>query len=158
MRAALRHLCRHGADALRPQKVATGAVEHGSLVVKPSREVWRRPLLSKRVANTVRKQAVRDGTYGSFDAGTGSGWDPTWDLVLHSHRHHVTRFAGVQPSKKTSRERNREERARKLEQNLEGREEAMEQYYTDKEESRVQDKSFEARYKRMLRVGPGAGR
>ena len=157
MRAALRHLCQHGVEALKPQKIATKAVEHGTLVAKPSREVWRRPLLSKRVAKTVRKQAVEDGTYGSFDTNTGMGWDPSWDLVLHSHRYEVTRFAGIQPPKKTSRDRNREERARTLEKALEGREEAMEQYYTEKEESRVQDKSFEAKYKRMLR-NAGTGR
>jgi len=60
----------------------------------------------------------------------------------------------IQPSKKTSRERSREDRAQKLRQNLEGQPEAMEQYFIEKEEARVQDKSFEARYKRMMR-GPG---
>jgi hypothetical protein len=160
MRSALRHLCRHGSEALKPQKAATEAtVVAGSLVVKPPREVWRRPLLSKRVANSIRKCAIQDGTYGSFDSETGTGWDPTWDLFLHPHRHHnLIRFGGIQPPKKASRERSREDRAKRLEQALEGREEAMEQYYTEREESRVQDRSFEARYKKMLKGGPGSGR
>ena len=49
--------------------------------------------------------------------------------------------------------------ALKLEQNLENRLELIEEYYTEKEEARVQDKSFEARMKRMARGGgPGGPR
>jgi hypothetical protein len=158
MRSALRHLCQHGAEALKPQKVVTPAIQVGSFIAKPPREVWRRPLLGKRVAKTIRKLALQEGTYGTFDVQDGSGWDPTWDVVLYSNRYHATRFGAIQPPKKTSRQRNREDRAKKLEQTLEGREEAMDKYYTEKEESRVQDKSFEARFKRMLKGGPGTGR
>lgn len=158
MRSALRHLCQHGAAALQPQKVITKAVEHGSHVAKISRPIWRRSLLSKRVANTLRKQAIQDGTYGSFDGTTGVGWDPTWDLVLHSNRHEAMRVGNIQPKKKTARERSREERANKIEQNLETRLETMDQYYTEKEASRVQEENFEARYKRMMRgSGPAGG-
>jgi hypothetical protein len=64
MRSALRQLCRHGIEALRPQKV---------------NDRWRKPVISRRVAADLRKAALRSGTYGSFDAGTGLGWDPAWD-------------------------------------------------------------------------------
>mmetsp|Transcript_18911 Transcript_18911/g.38844 ORF Transcript_18911/g.38844 Transcript_18911/m.38844 type:complete len:162 (+) Transcript_18911:255-740(+) len=158
MRAALRHLCQHGENALKPQKVTTEAVSSfNNHIVKPAREVWRRPRVSKRVANDLRKTALKNGTYGNFCSETGTGWNPRWDLILQQHRHEVTRFGGMRPSKKTSRERNREERALKLEQNLETRLELIEEYYTQKEESRVQDKSFEERMKRMARGGSGPG-
>ena len=160
MRAALRHLCKHGENALKPQKVVVEAVtSFDNHVAKPAREVWRRPKVSKRVANDLRKTAIKNGTYGSFCSDTGTGWNPAWDLVLHQHRHEVTRFGGMRPSKKTARERNREDRALKLERNLENRLELIEEYYTEKEASRVQDKSFEARMKRMARGGgPGGPR
>ena len=153
MRAALRHLCEKGAEALKPQKVTRAAVQIGDHVAQPPSEVWRRPIVSKRVANVLRKQALKDGTYGTFDSTNGVGWDPTWDIILKNNQYNVTRFGGILPSKKTSRERNREARAKKLEANLETRLEKMEEYYTEKEASRVQDKSFEAHYKRLLRGG-----
>ena len=64
MRSALRQLCRHGIEALRPQKV---------------NDRWRKPVISRRVAADLRKVALRSGTYGAFDAVTGLGWDPSWD-------------------------------------------------------------------------------
>lgn len=153
MRAALRHLCEKGVEALKPQKVTRAAVQIGDHVALPEKQIWRRPVVSKRVANVLRKQALREGTYGSFDKTNGIGWDPTWDIILKNNQYNVTRFGGMLPPKKTSRERSREERAKKLEENLESRLEKMEEYYTEKEESRVQDKSFEAHYKRLLRGG-----
>jgi hypothetical protein len=153
MRAALRHLAQKGVEALKPQKVTKAAVQIGSHIAQPAKQVWRRPIVSKRVANGLRKQALREGTYGSFDKATGVGWDPTWDIILKNNQYNVTRFGGILPPKKTSRERSREDRANKLEEKLETRLEQMEEYYTEKEESRVQDKSFEAHYKRLLRGG-----
>lgn len=88
-----------------------------------------------------------------FDTETGAGWEPSWDLVLKSSQFKVSRFGGILPPKKTSRERSREERAQKLEEQLESRLEKIEEYYTEKEEARVQDMSFEAHYKRLLRGG-----
>ena len=159
MRSALRHLCEHGASALRPQKVVTKPTRVGNFTAKTSKEVWRRPLLSKRVANTIRKQAIEEGTFGSFDQTTGKGWDPTWDLVLYKNRYTAVRpapFGKLQPSKKTSRERSREQRAQKIETTLQTRLQTMEEYYSEKEQSRVQAQNFEARFKRMLgKGGPG---
>jgi hypothetical protein len=158
MRAALRHLCKNGVDALKPQKVVVDAVtSFNNHIAKPAREVWRRPKVSKRVANDLRKAAIKNGTYGSFCSESGKGWNPQWDLVLHQHRYEVTRFGGMRPNKKTSQERSREDRALKLEQNLETRLELIEEYYSEKEASRVQDKSFEARMKAMTRGGGPGG-
>jgi hypothetical protein len=153
MRAALRHLCKQGVDALKSQKVATRAVEVGGHIAKPSKPVWRRPVVSKRVGNVLRKQAIAEGSYGSFDSMTGVGWEPVWDLVLKSNQYKVTRYGGIYAPKKTSRERSREERAKTLEEQLETQPEKMEKYYTEKEESRVEDKNFEAEYKRMMKGG-----
>jgi hypothetical protein len=157
MRAALRHLCQHGAEALKPQKAQSQAVQVGTYIAKPSRQVWRRPLLSKRVANDLRKAAIQQGTYGSFDTSTGQGWDPSWDFVLKSNQHSSERIGNVQPSKKTSEQRSRQTRADKLQDNLSTQKQQMETYYKEKEQARVQDRSFEARYKRMIR-GVGAPR
>ena len=153
MRAAIRHLCEKGAEALKPQKILRPALQIESHVAQPAKHIWRSPIVSKRVANTLRKKALRDGTYGSFDTETGAGWEPSWDLVLKSSKYKVSRYGGILPPKKTSRERSREERAQKLEEQLETRLEKIEEYYAEKEESRVQDKSFEAHYKRLLRGG-----
>lgn len=159
MRSAIRHLVRHGVDALKPQRIETKPVQVGSqYIARPSKTVWRRSVVSKRVANVLRKQAVQEGTYGSFNTDTGVGWDPLWDMALKPNQYEVTRFGGVQPPKKTSRQRSREERAKKIDSNLEARLEKMEEYYTEKEESRVQEKGFEATFKRLARGGPGGGR
>jgi hypothetical protein len=153
MRAALRHLCKKGVEALKPQQITKAAVQIGSHIAQPAKQVWRRPVVSKRVANDLRKQALRAGTYGSFDEVNGVGWEPTWDLVLKKNQYKVTRFGGMLPPKKTSRERSREGRVKQLDEQLESSQEKMDEYYTEKEESRVQDKSFEANYKRLLRGG-----
>lgn len=159
MRSAIRQLVRHGVEALKPQRIETKAVQVGSqFIAKPSKMVWRSPIVSKRVAKVIRSQAIQDGTYGSFEASTGIGWDPEWDLALKPNQYNVTRFGGIRPSKKTSRERSREERAQKIEANLETRLEKMEEYYSTKEESRVKEKGFEAMFKRFSKGGTGLGR
>lgn len=47
-------------------------------------ETWRSPRISARRAAQMRKEAIRNGTYGSYDPETGIGWDPSWD---RSYRH-----------------------------------------------------------------------
>mmetsp|Transcript_1026 Transcript_1026/g.2428 ORF Transcript_1026/g.2428 Transcript_1026/m.2428 type:complete len:159 (-) Transcript_1026:100-576(-) len=155
MRAALRHLCEKGIEALKPQRVLSRAARDG--FVYREREVWRRPVISKRVANDLRKRALRDGTFGSFDTTTGVGWDPTWDFAVMRNQFQAVRYGRMQPKKKTKRERTREERALKIEEKLEDRLEKMEEYYTEKERFRVKDTSFEAQYKAMMRGTGGAG-
>jgi uncharacterized protein with von Willebrand factor type A (vWA) domain len=149
MRAALRHLCDRGVEALKPQKVLSKAAKEGTNTRAP--EVWHRPVISKRVGNDLRKSALKDGTYGSFNIETGVGWEPAWDIVLKGNQFNVTRFGGIRPKKQHARQRNREERAKKLEENLETRLDKMEEHYVNKESLREVDESFEGRFKRMTK-------
>jgi hypothetical protein len=150
MRAALRHLAQHGGAALELQKIVTSVVQVNGRLVKPPKQVWCCPVVSKCVGKDLRKQAIQQGTFGAFDSTSGVGWDPAWDLVLKHNTYKVTRYGGMQPAKKTKRERNREDRAKKLEDALETRTDKMQDYYNQKEESRVEEKGFEAYYKRLI--------
>ena len=145
--AAVRHLCNKGMEALKPHKVMVAP--RG---LQPEKEVWRRPIVSKRKANIIRKAAIRDGTYGSFDSVNGTGWDPQWDLALKANQYQVTRFGGIRPNKKPSRERNREDRAKALDANLETRLEKLDEYYTQKEQERVKETGIEAHHKRLVQA------
>ena len=60
------------------------------------------PLVSRRKAAVVRKNAIIEGTFGNFDAKLG-GWDPAWDTPK--------KFHFVKPSKGHQRERTRPQRA-----------------------------------------------
>ena len=151
MRAALRHLAKHGAEALKSQKIITQPKEVHGRIVKPAKEIWLRPVVSKRVGNDLRKKAIREGSFGTFNAETGVGWMPEWDLVLKRNSHRVTRYGGMHPPKKTKRERTRQERAEALDQILETRLEKVEEHYVEKEAGRVQEGGFEAMFKRMTR-------
>lgn len=161
MRSALRQLCRHGVEALRPQKV---------------NDKWRKPVISKRVAADLRKLALRSGTYGSFDVETGLGWDPTWDtpdrrssgmmgsatstvdidgattdddnnpsdeslvnndislpLAVGSN---VGSIQSIRPPKGHKRERTREMRAKKIEDLVAKADERIEEYRLEREKNR----------------------
>jgi hypothetical protein len=96
MRAALRQLCKKGEAALRPS-------------FDEATNRWRKPAVSKRIAAVVRKHAVQDGTFGSFDPETGKGWDPKWDSVKQIGT------MQLRPNKMTARQRSRESRAQKIE-------------------------------------------
>ena len=137
MRSALRQLCTHGIEALRPQKV---------------NNKWRKPVISSRVAADLRKAAIKSGTYGSFDVTTGVGWDPLWDapkakpveVISPSNTGEVSlenkggNYGGIQltllrPPKETKRQRTREARAQKIESLMEGMEERIEEFRREKE-------------------------
>ena len=53
-------------------------VKLGGNALKPSRvnNKWRKPKISKRVANVLRKEAIKTGTYGN---GHNDIWNPVWD-------------------------------------------------------------------------------
>eukprot|EP00567_Pseudictyota_dubia_P013357 CAMPEP_0197444262 /NCGR_PEP_ID=MMETSP1175-20131217/9794_1 /TAXON_ID=1003142 /ORGANISM="Triceratium dubium, Strain CCMP147" /LENGTH=142 /DNA_ID=CAMNT_0042975025 /DNA_START=184 /DNA_END=612 /DNA_ORIENTATION=+ len=107
---AIRMLQRHGEQAFKSQFV---------------NERWRSPLVSLRVANTIRKHAIKEGTYGSFDPETGKGWDHMWDKP--------GKIKSIRLPKETKRERTREARALKIESLLEQADEKIEKYRLEKE-------------------------
>jgi hypothetical protein len=141
--SALRKLSRHGVDALKPALVAA------ENPMKDDR--WRPPAISNRVAKVLRKQAIRDGTYGSFQEAVG-GWDPAWDVEL----------ARVKPAgqgrlpqnrvpKKPKYQRTREARALKIESKMEGMDERMDAYHVDKHGAKPA-RTFENLHKSLMRV------
>ena len=111
--------------------MTAGNMEH------TKRQKWHRPLVSKRVANTLRKKAIRNGTYGTFDADTGIGWEAAWDQpspLLNNNMNDINSsntnsstntnneanrekipWREIIPYKETKRERTRETRAQKIE-------------------------------------------
>ncbi|CAB9512789.1 expressed unknown protein [Seminavis robusta] len=141
--AAVRKLCQHGVEALKPQLIKNSNTRLS--------QHWNPPAIPKRSQSMLRKRAVREGTYGSFDATTGKGWDPAWDIELAK-----TGNGGgngrirLRPNKKTSRDRTREQRAQKIEKTMEDMDEQIAQYYMDrKAEKPVKD--FEWYFKKHTR-------
>ncbi|KAI2495371.1 hypothetical protein MHU86_19173 [Fragilaria crotonensis] len=128
MRAAVRHLCASGEEALKQRKFG---------------DRWRKALVSKRVAADLRKEAVRTGTFGSFDASTGIGWDPLWD--------NPGRMPSLRPPKDSKRNISREMRAVKIETKLEGMEEQI-LAYRKVLKDRKPEQTFETYYKNLMRV------
>lgn len=131
MRSATKWLSRIGEEALQPQLV---------------RESWRKPRVSKRVAAVLRKQAIKEGTFGSFDPETGKGWDPKWDSLRQ------TGTMQLRPPKLTTRQRTREQRAQKIEKALEDMDEKIDEHYAKLKESRTKERSFENWFKDLSRV------
>jgi len=102
---SVRKLCLNGGEALKPQFV---------------NQKWRKPALSARQAARIRKTALIDGTYGSFDKETGMGWDPVWDKP--------GKIGRIQRPKESKRERTREMRAQRIEALMEGMDMKVEQH------------------------------
>lgn len=142
MRAAVRYLCKHGIEALRPHL---------------KNEKWRKPMISRRVAADLKKAAIRTGTYGKFDSETGVGWDPLWDTPQPNRNRFKYNNANllasanteddmasaideilmgsnkggihnIRPPKGHKRERTRENRAQKIEKLLEQADQKIEDY------------------------------
>lgn len=119
VRSALRNLHKFGADALKPSKLNNDITSQHPF---NQRQIWRKPLVSKRVAKRLRKKAIREGTYGSYDATTGVGWDVNWDTPGTStstvtNGNNIA-WMKIRPHKETKRERTREARAKKIEDML----------------------------------------
>ena len=152
MRSAVRKLCQHGVEALRPQKV---------------NDKWRKPCISRRVAGDLRKAAIRSGTYGSFDSETGIGWDPAWDAPERRHSSTITgddasdfhkilvgtnkgAIQSIRPPKETKQERTREIRAQKIERLLEQADKNIEDYRFEKEANKPKP-GIEEEFKRAMK-------
>lgn len=111
--SAIRKLCSKGGEALLPQFV------NGR---------WRGAAITARVAARIRKTALIENTFGSFDRETGKGWDPAWDIPRKIQR--------IRPNKETKRARTREMRAQKIESLVETMDEKIDDYRKDKIEKR----------------------
>lgn len=111
--SAIRKLCAKGGEALLPQFV------NGR---------WRGAAITARVAARIRKTALIENTFGSFDRETGKGWDPAWDMPRKIQR--------IRPNKETKRARTREMRAQKIESLIETMDEKIDDYRKDKIEKR----------------------
>jgi hypothetical protein len=117
-----------------------------------SERVWRRPLLSKRKAAVLRKEAKRTGTYGSFDPDKGTGWDPVWDVELAmANPRCLGRYTALRVPKKSVQRRSREERAQNIEAKLEGMDERMEELQAERHKNKPPD-TFENTYKNLMKV------
>jgi hypothetical protein len=153
-RGARKRLQRHGVQALLPSAHAryqdNPDVDISSL---PSSErIWRPPLLSKRKAAMLRKEAIRTGSYGSFDAEKGTGWDSAWDVELAvANPQGLGRYSYLRIPKKSAQRRSREERALKIEAKMEGMDERMEQLQADRHKNKP-IKTFEHTYKELMKV------
>jgi hypothetical protein len=81
IRSALKKLHAQGISALKPHPIIidpNSTKNNGNT----TRQKWKRPAVSRRVANDLRKAAIRSGTYGTYDPETGIGWDKSWDEGL----------------------------------------------------------------------------
>eukprot|EP00522_Entomoneis_paludosa_P013945 CAMPEP_0172451598 /NCGR_PEP_ID=MMETSP1065-20121228/9576_1 /TAXON_ID=265537 /ORGANISM="Amphiprora paludosa, Strain CCMP125" /LENGTH=136 /DNA_ID=CAMNT_0013203561 /DNA_START=289 /DNA_END=699 /DNA_ORIENTATION=+ len=116
---------------------------------------WRSPLISQRIVNVLRREAIRDGTYGEYNYESCTGWDRNWDLQTEIDRKRGQGRHRVQPPKRTLRARTRESRAQKIEKALEGMDERIEKFYADRAASRPH-KDFQWHYKNIVKKGKNA--
>lgn len=139
--SALKKLADRGVEALKPQRVEYAA----------DKVVWRGPAISNRIASVLRKTAIRDGCYGSFDTQTLKGWDAQWDIDLEIAKPRGNGRQRLRVPKKTGRQRTREARAVKIEKTMEGMQERIEEFYAEKQASKPAE-SFENMYKKLMRA------
>lgn len=151
IRGALKKLYTKGAAALLPEKIVP---EENA--INQHRQRWRKPIVSRRIANDLRKKAIREGTYGSYDESTGIGWDSSWDqgLVGKRSESHVGKiqWMEVRGFKDSKRERNRENRAVRIESLLDGADQKIVEYRLQQKEKKPEG-GIEQIIKRMGKIG-----
>jgi hypothetical protein len=156
-RGARKRLMQHGLNALLP----TAQIKHPECyptgidvkLLPGSERSWKSPLISKRRAAMLRKDALRSGTYGVFDSEKGGlGWDPAWDVELaKANPSGLGRYTAMRVPKKASRRRTREARAQKIEAALVGMDERMEEMQAAKHRNKP-PVTFESTYKKLMRA------
>lgn len=100
----------------------------------------------------LRKDAIRSGTYGTFDAATGTGWEASWDLDLAmANPRGLGRYNALRIPKKTAQRRSREARAQKIEAKMVGMDERMEELQAAKHRNKP-PVTFESTYKDLMKV------
>lgn len=162
LRGSRKRLIQHGVNALLP----TAELKHPESYVDAtqsstinlaslpgSERLWKPPAISKRKAAVLRKQAIRNGTYGKFDSEKGGvGWDPMWDVELaKASLGGLGRYTALRVPKKSSRKRTREMRAQKIETAMVGMDERMEEVQAAKHRNKP-PVTFESTYKELMKV------
>ena len=112
--------------------------------------VWRSPPVSRRRARELRKIAIREGSYGTFNKETLRGWERSWDIQLAMLKPAGQGRIRIRPNKGTKSQRTREERAQKIEKAMEGMDDRIEEYYHQKHASKP-PRSFESYYKTLVK-------
>jgi hypothetical protein len=144
IRGALKKLYTKGAAALLPEKI----VDETS-----TRQRWKKPIVSRRIANDLRKKSIKEGTYGSYDPQLGIGWDPAWDQGLFRGKNvGNVNWMEVRGFKDTKRERTRESRALRIEGLLDGADDKIAEYRLKQKESKPEG-GIEHIIKRMGKIG-----
>mmetsp|Transcript_5312 Transcript_5312/g.6952 ORF Transcript_5312/g.6952 Transcript_5312/m.6952 type:complete len:163 (+) Transcript_5312:208-696(+) len=141
-RAARKIIAREGLSALKSIYIDTPEGKTAGY--------WRTPPVSKRMAAVIRKEAIREGTYGSFNYENLTGWERSWDIELELAKTKGQGRMRITPPRWTKRARTREERAQKIEKSLEGMDERIDKHL----ESRILNKpeeTFERLYKKVLK-------
>mmetsp|Transcript_1658 Transcript_1658/g.2528 ORF Transcript_1658/g.2528 Transcript_1658/m.2528 type:complete len:152 (+) Transcript_1658:116-571(+) len=97
----------HAINALRPQPRNDGTGR------------WLRPAISRRKWKVARKQAIVNGTYGTFDFEAG-GWLPEWDEIKEPKV--------LYPTKSKKSDRTRAERVERIDQAMKAMPEKIKEY------------------------------
>jgi hypothetical protein len=158
-RGSRKRLMQHGVNALLPTakmkhpETYAGQENVSATSLPGSERIWKRPMLSKRRAAMLRKEAIRNGTYGAFDPERGGvGWDPAWDVELaKANPHCLGRYTAMRAPKKDKMHRSREMRAQKIESAMEGMDERMEEMQAAKHRNKP-PVTFESTYKKLMKV------
>lgn len=104
------------------------------------------PMVSRRVAAGIRKRAIVEGTYGSFIPYIG-GWDSQWDEPKHMHL--------IKPLKCHIEERNREDRAKKIDAAMKAMPDKIKKYEQERNDRKPKKDLF-FQFKRLAQLsGPG---
>ena len=151
IRSALLQLHSKGIAALQPTKIIDSPTDADSISTS-QRQRWRKPVVSKRIAKDLRKKAIREGTYGTYDAEKGIGWDSNWDEGLFGGKSNVGKinWMEIRGFKQTKRERTRESRAQRVEGLLATADDKIVEYRQKKRDSKPEG-GIENVIKRMMR-------
>ena len=105
--------------------------------------------------NVLRKQAMVQNVYGTFDTETGIGWDKQWDIEMTISQKYRSSNMGrirINVPKGTKRVRTREDRAQKIDQNMIGmKDRIVQEIYVERQKQKILP-TFENKYKEMMKV------
>eukprot|EP01039_Chlorochromonas_danica_P004331 gene4331-4752_t len=117
--------------------------QYGAAALKPTTENgrYRGPLIPRRIAATFRKRCIIEGTYGQFVPNQG-GWDPAWDKER--------KIFMLDPYKGHKFERNRAERAKKIDVAMTAMPDKIKKYEQEVQDRKPNKRDFAYRFKKAL--------